>query len=150
MPDTSVDLDVQTGSPPDDTWTICKDGTGANINYCCKFTGGDWPADDPNGAGGPGYFQATGNRGVAKHVRVELVATPIWRGPNGNGFKITDIEITPYPSDCSVQGADPAHRIILDVNNNLQEGTYTVIVAHKSEGGTVVNDINCHPGWRNN
>ena len=149
MPDTNVELDVQTGAPPDNTWKKCTDSAGTEINFCCKYTGGDWPASEN---GGPGYFQATGNRGVAKHVRVTLVAADIWQpnNPTSHGFRITDIEFTPDPSDCSVQGADPAHRIILDVNNNIQEGTYTVVVAYKSEDGTEVDDIHCDPGWRNN
>lgn len=151
---TNVQLDVQTGAPPDNTWKKCTDGAGNEIDFCCKYTGGNYPADDPDPPpGGPGFFQATKGQG-AMTAHVSLVAADIWQGPNGNGFKITDIDITydpPNPTNpnISVNGSGSTQRQIVDKAEDVQIGDYTVVVAHRDKNGTEVHDIHCDPGWRN-
>ena len=151
MADTTVKLAVKKGALPEppDGWKKCKDGDGTEIDFHCKYTGGNTAADD-----GSWEFDHddTGNSG--KNIQVQLDDTDIWHGPKGNGFKITDIEITydgnPPDKDLSVQGEGPTHRTIKNANKHAQEGDFTVVVAHRDADGTVVEDIHCDPGWKNN
>ena len=59
MANTKVHLDVQTGTgTPPNGWKKCTNSAGAEIDFACKYTGGNWPADDPlPPPGGPGFFQ---------------------------------------------------------------------------------------------
>ena len=87
-------------------------------------------------------------------AHVSLVAADIWQGPNGNGFKITGIDITydppnPTKPNISVNGSGSTQRQIVDKAEDVQIGDYTVVVAHRDKNGTEVHDIHCDPGWRN-
>ncbi len=146
-PETHVDLHVQTGAPPDDTWKTCTDGAGSDIDFCCKYTGGDWPDSE---GGGPGFFQAKTGQG-AKTVNLTLVADDIWH-PNSHGFKITGFTYTPPNAELSMVGNAPHKRQIIDkASVDVSDGTYTIIVAFKDgPDGPETDNIHCDPGWRNN
>jgi hypothetical protein len=143
---TQIELEVKTGSPPDSSWKKCTDSSGNEIDFSCRYSGGDWSS------GGAGAFQAIVGEG-AKTAHLTLNADHIWQpaNPNSYGFRIEDVEIEPPNSDCSLQGGGTAsQRQIVDKAENIQEGTYTVIVAHKTEDGqTITEGIHCDPGWRN-
>ena len=144
-PDTHVQLHVQTGAPPDNTWKKCKDGADNEINFRCKYTGGDWSAN------GPGSFESDTGQGV-KTVHLTLVADPIWNenNPNSHGFRITGMTYDPDNGELSMVGNASHVRQILDQSGiDVEEGTYTIIVAYKPETGDPNYDIHCDPGWRN-
>ena len=151
--DTHVDLHVQTGAPPDDKWKTCTDGAGKDLEFCCKYTGGDWPADDPvPPAGGPGYFQAKTGQG-AKTVHLTLVADDIWgNNPNSHGFRITGFTYTPPNAELSMVGNAAHKRQIIDkASVDVSDGTYTIVVDFKDgPDGSETYNIHCDPGWRNN
>lgn len=148
IPDTPVKLDVQSGSPPDDTWKKCQDSAGADIDFCCQFTGGNWP----DGQGGPGCYQATGRGNGTLTVHLKLEAKPIWTGNNGSGYKITDVTFDPDNGQCSASGNAPDQRQILDKNDEAVEpfAKYTVVVAYRAGTSGDGKDLYCHPRWRNN
>ena len=152
-PETHVHLHVQTGLPPDTAWKKCTDGADNEIDFCFKYTGGDYPANDPVlPIGGPGFFQSKTGQGV-KTVHLMLVADSIWIKPNPNshGFRITTMTCEPHCEQLSMVGGAPAVRQILDQSDiDVEQGTYTIIVAYKPDGGNPNYDIHCDPGWRNN
>ena len=150
-PPTNVELHVKTGAPPDDTWKTCT-GSDPEGEFCCKYTGGDWPADDPAPpGGGPGYFQAKTGQG-AKTVHLSLVVDDIWHenNPNSHGFRITDLIYDP-DGELDMVGNAPHERQIIDkASVDVPDGTYTIVVAFKDGvDGPETHNIQCDPGWRN-
>ena len=129
-----VDLYVKINSTPDTGWTKCKDGSGIGIGFCCYFTGGNWPE------GGPGYFQGKKVKTPSPlHVQIELKST---------AFEITGINYTPPGGNVTAAPIGSSGKWeITDSNNDIQLGTYTVIVKETKTGGVAT--IHCHPGWKN-
>jgi hypothetical protein len=142
-----VTLNLAAGTQPGKDWQQCVDASGAGVaGFWYKFSGGNWPG---GAGGGPGNFETL--LSTKLNVQLSLVASNIWGiGGSDQGFRIAYLTYEPANGDLSMKGEAPHHRTIVDhAKVEVTNGTYAIVVAHKSDTDVITPGLHCHPGWRN-